>query len=169
MKALRKAYLKKQGAGNVKRAVNLKPPHKFKSVLLVTNNSNKSLKKFVEEQFINASVYQLYCRNIKVDDTTGFYHSVHPSDFNLTGKLKNDKLKNLLDMKLDLLLDLSGDSELLEHFVNRSTASLKIGTLSSDKTELYDLMVESQADEEKLVSNIIEQLNRLTQNEPQSV
>lgn len=161
---MKKRFLKKKAAEGSIRNVGIKNPDKIRSVLLVSNTENKSLKRKVEELFSGASVYHLFPRDIKEDRTRGFYYSVHPSDFNLTGNLKNDKLANLEKMPIELLLDLSSDSKELNFFVNRATSELKVGNLHSKKTEFYDLLLEYGTTEIQCVENIFTHLNTLTKN-----
>lgn len=164
MNQIRKAFLKKKGKVTGSRQVVLMAPSAAKTVLLVSNTEDKSLKRKVEELFENASVYHLFPREIKEDRSVGFYYSVHSSDFNLTGNVKNDKLLVLLKTRVDILLDLSFGSEQLDYFVLQGNAGLKIGRMDSDKAEEYDLQLTFQNSEIKNVENIYEKLNTLTQN-----
>lgn len=164
MNQIKNSFLKKKTEVPVNRITFMQPPAKVKSVLLITNSENTGLKRKVEELFDSASVYHLFPREIKEDRTVGFYYSVHNSDFNLTGTLKNDKLKNLEKMGVDLLLDLSFGSELLNYFVGRVKAGLKIGDINSSKAELYDLMIEFQANDIQNTDNIYNHLTNFTQN-----
>lgn len=162
MAALKNSLLRRQKLISNDRNIDLKNPSKVKSVLIVTNDENQSLKRRVEELFDAASIYHLFIRPIKEDRTVGFYYSVHDSDFNLTGKLKNDKLINLLAMSIDLLIDLSAETELLEYFVKRSSASLKVGNLKSKDNETYDLMCPFGQTDKETIENIFAHLNNLT-------
>ncbi|MBD3638583.1 MAG: hypothetical protein HUJ25_14615 [Crocinitomicaceae bacterium] len=163
MKQIKKSFVKKKTGHTKKAFKELKNPQTIKSLLLISNSSDQSLKKKVEELFSAASVYHLFPREIKEDSTTGFYYSVHKSDFNLTGKLKNDKLSNLEDMKVDLLVDLSSDSELLNYFVSRVQAGLKVGDINSNKVVFYDLLVEFEASDNQNAEIIFHHLNNFTQ------
>lgn len=165
MGPLKNTFLKKRSQNNQSRAVWLKPMAAIRSVLLVTNNEDKSAKKLLEEQFPKSKVHHLYHREIKEDRSVGFYYTVHKSDFNLTGNLKNDKLKNLENFNYDLLLDLSQNSELLDYFIKKSDAACKIGKFGSQKADSYDLMVNFGSKNSESVMNIIKQLNALTNNE----
>ncbi|MEX1001921.1 MAG: hypothetical protein WDZ35_07390 [Crocinitomicaceae bacterium] len=165
MASLKKSLLRKRSVPSENRQVSIKSPESIKSILLVTESENKALKQKVEDLFPSASVYHLYLRDKKIDDTKGFYHSVHTSDFNLTSQLKNDKLKNLESMSLDLLLDLSSGSDLLDYFVKKTDAFLKVGKLShTNKSSFYDLMVQNESDHFQQIKTISEQLNALTKN-----
>ena len=161
---MKKRFLKKKAAEGSTRSVGIKKPDAVRSVLLISDSDSKSLKRKVEELFSGASVYHLFPRDIKEDRTRGFYYSVHPSDFNLTGNLKNDKLANLEKMPIELLLDLSSDSKELNFFVNRAKSVLKVGNIRSNKTEYYDLLLEYGTTEIQCVENIVTHLNTLTNN-----
>lgn len=161
---MKKRFVKKKAAEGSIRSVGLKKPTEIRSVLLISDSDSKSLKRKVEELFSGASVYHLFPRDIKEDRTRGFYYSVHPSDFNLTGNLKNDKLANLEKMPIELLLDLSSDSKELNFFVNRTTSELKVGNIYSNKTEYYDLLLEYATTEIQCVEDIVTHLNTLTNN-----
>jgi hypothetical protein len=163
MNQIKNTFLRKKTEHITNRNVWLKHPLTIKSILLISDNESKSLKRKTEELFPNASVYHLFLREIKEDRSTGFYYSVHTSDFNLTGKLKNDKLINLEQMPTELLLDLSGGSELLRYFVNRSVAAMKIGDLMSKNASNYDFMVQFTADPLQSLENIYSKLTTLTQ------
>lgn len=161
---IKKSFLKKKSADPSKRKAALKAPAFIKSILIISNSESKSLKRRVEELFPNASVYHLFPREIKEDRTVGFYYSVHPSDFNLTANLKNDKLENLKKMQTELLLDLSFGSEELNYFVSHCNSSLKAGDMSSTKADLYDLLVQFGTTEIQNVEYIYKHLNTLTKN-----
>ena len=158
-------FLKKKSNQPVNRSVFLRNPDQMKTIFLVTNEEEKSTKKIVEAQFPNCAVHQLYIRPIKEDRSIGFYYTVHNTDFNLTGNLKNDKLKNLVSMDFDLLLDLSDNSTMLQYFINKSRAAMKIGRLNTKHLEQYDLLLEFTRSVEQTVKDIFEQINLLTKNE----
>lgn len=162
MNQIKRSYIKKKNEFVVERTAWLKPIQQIKSVLLICNNEDKSIKKMVEESFPNASVYHLFEREIKEDRTVGFYYSVHTSDFNLTAKVKNDKLNNLLNMQLDLLIDLSSDSDMLDYFVCNAQSALKVGHMKSPKMEKYDLMLNLDGTNKHKIETILMQLYTLT-------
>lgn len=163
---LKKRYLRKISITPKNRLVWMTHPSKIKKVLLVTDEENKSAKKACEELFSNASVHHLFERPIKADTTKGFYYSVHQSDFNLTGKLKNDKLINLSKMEFDLLIDLSDfKNKELAYFVASNRAGLKVGDISSSDKKTYDLFIDLGKRNEITIQNIHSQIEYLTRNE----
>jgi hypothetical protein len=162
---MKNTFLKKKSKLPLNRSVILRNPSQVRTILLVTNEEEKSTKKNVEAQFPNCAVHQLYIRAIKEDRSIGFYYTVHNSDFNLTGNLKNDKLKNLESMDFNLLLDLSDNSTLLQYFINRSKAVMKVGEIGTDHIEQYDLLVKFQGSASATIKEIFEKINLLTKNE----
>jgi hypothetical protein len=164
MNQIKNSFLRKKAGHSSNRSVGIKAPNDIKSVLLISNKEKKTIKEKIEKLFPNASVYHVHLRDIKEDRTIGFYYSVHKSDFNLTGKLKNDKLMNLEKMEIDLLVDLSTESELLEYFVSKNNAHLKVGNIRSNKSNFYDFLIEFGSSDEESINNIHIQLNTLTQN-----
>lgn len=163
MNQIKNSFLKKKTEHSKDRHTIMMNPSEVKNVLLISNSEQKSLKRKVEELFTNSSVYHLFLRDIKEDRTLGFYYSVHKSDFNLTGALKNDKLSVLENMQIDLLLDLSSDSELLNYFVGRVASGLKVGDINSPKNHLYDLMIEFDADNLRTAENVFNRMKNFTQ------
>lgn len=169
MNQIKNTFLKKKSERFTERRTYLMNPIEVKSVLIISNTENTGLKRKIEELFEAASVYHLFERDIKEDRTVGFYYSVHHSDFNLTGNLKNDKLKNLERLDVDLLLDLSSGSEQLNYFVSRMRSALKVGDITSHKAYLYDLMIEFKPNEIQNVENIYNQMMIFTQHAYQQV
>jgi Family of unknown function (DUF6913) len=169
MKQIKNSFLRKKVDLSLKRQAWLKNPDSIKSVLLVTNSDKKSIKRKVEELFTSASVYHLFPREFKEDRTVGFYFSVHKTDFNLTGVLKNDKLLNLKKMPIDLLLDLSAESDLLNYFVSQTNSDLKVGDMNSSKADLYDLMLEFGTADSDNIDIIYKHINTFTQNAGEQV
>ena len=165
MKKIKNSLIKKKSNLKTNRSVQLKKPNLIKSILLVVNEKNKSIKQIVETQFSTARVHLLYTRDVKIDSSEDFYISTHYSDFNLTGQLKNDKLINLNKMSFELLIDLSKNSNLLDFFIKRSTANLKVGAIDSEKTKNYDLLVDAGTTNHEYIKNIYNHLITLTENE----
>ena len=163
MGAIKTKFLLKKSKEDVQRSVWLKSPKEIKKILLITNSDEKSVKRKVEETFPAAGVHHLFHREIKEDTTVGFYYSVHNSDFNLTGNLKNEKLQNLLKMNFDLLIDLSKDSATLPYFVNQSKSSLKVGPIKTKRMKAYDFLVDLEGSETDKISIIYNHLNLLKQ------
>ena len=165
MGIVKNRYLKKRGQEPQNRLKWISHPSKVKKLLLITNEEQKSIKRKCEELFQNASVLHLYEREIKVDNSKGFYYTVHKSDFNLTGKLKNDKLVNLSKMEFDLLIDLSSDSEELDYFLRTVRAGLKVGDLTTKDKTAYDLFLNFASKDSQAIEQIHTQLAYLTKNE----
>ncbi|UKN01891.1 hypothetical protein K6119_19395 [Paracrocinitomix mangrovi] len=164
MNQIRNNFLKKKMNSPVSRHVVLMEPDKIKSVLIVTEKEDNTLKRKVEELFPSASVYHLFTRDIKEDNSKGFYYTVNKSDFNLTGVLKNDKLKNLESMQIDLLVDLSAEEGLLDYFVSRINATLKVGQMYTEKSSMYDLLIQLEGSKIQQIEKIYDQLKIFTIN-----
>ena len=162
---MKNTFLKKKSTSPINRSISLKSISQMRTILLITNGEEKSTKKSVESQFQNCAVHQLFIRPIKEDRAIGFYYTVHNSDFNLTGNLKNDKLKNLESIDFDLLIDLSEESTLLQYFINKSKAAMKVGKLNTCHIEQYDLLVKFQTTHSETIKEIFEKIKLLTDND----
>jgi len=151
--------LKKSGGKN--REVKIKLPNQFLRVLIISSNENDSFFKKAATLFLNAELNSLYLRKQKEDITVQFRYSVHESDFNLTGTLKNDKLIRLSHSKFDLIIDLSNNSDLLNYFLQNAQSELIIGKLGNSVDELHDLCFDFDSNEENFLATINKQLNHL--------
>ena len=139
----------------------IKTPEQFLDVLIIANDENETFFKSASAIFLNAELKALFVRKQKEDKTGQFRYSVHESDFNLTGSLKNDKLAKLIQTKFDLIIDLSNDSELLNYFLHNIDSDLIIGKLVSINENSHDLFLEFGLNEESFLKNINIQLNKL--------
>jgi hypothetical protein len=164
MKKIKESFLKKKSQSALNRMVRVVKPDQVKTLLLIVNEESKTSKRLVEDLFSNASVHMLFERAIKTDSTVGFYYSVHDSDFNLTGNLKNDKLLNLSKMQFELLLDLSSDSELLSYFSKNSTANFKVGNMNRKDIQTFDLLIEYGKTDAESIKQIFSTLITITKN-----
>lgn len=165
MGIVKRIYMKKHGQEPKNSLKWIIHPKHVKKLLLITNEEEKSLKRKCEELFQNAAVHHLFERPIKIDNSKGFYYTVHESDFNLTGKLKNDKLTNLAQMEFDLLIDLSQNSETLDFFLKKVKSGLKVGDLSTENKNNYDFFVELNNRDVSTITLIHKQLAYLTKDE----
>jgi len=156
-------FLKKKSKNSSKkdRQVLIKNMEQFLEVLIISNEENESFFKSAETVFLNAELKAIFLRKQKEDKTGQFRYSVHQSDFNLTGALKNDKLTKLIHTKFDLVVDLSNDSELLNYVLHNIDSTLIIGKLGSRNENLHDLFLEFGLNEESFLKNINNQLNHL--------
>jgi hypothetical protein len=156
-------YLKQKQVPAYKRTVVLKRPDAFLKVLLIINEANNDLIHKAGSVFPKAFINVLYLRTEKEDHSLERRYTVHAADFNLTGRLKNDKLNRLLETEFDLLIDLSEDSALLTYLFHRIKSTLVIGKLGHKHAAGYDLMFERTGPEVDFLDLIIKQLNQLIQ------
>jgi len=143
------------------RKIKIKLPNQFLQVLIISSHPNDSFFKKATAVFLNAELNALYLRTQKEDNSAQFSYSVHESDFNLTGTLKNDKLIRLSHSKFDLVIDLSNNSELLNYFLHSVQSDLVIGKLGDSVDDVHDLYFEFDSNEENFLATINTQLNHL--------
>lgn len=141
----------------------LKKPEIYTTVLLVTNLPDADLLKEAALHFSTAEITSLFNRKEKEDHASRFHYSVHPSDFNLTGQLKNDKLVKLLQKEFDLVIDLSKDSVFLDFLVHQMKSNLLVGTMDKLEDPKYNLVCEAQPTNQRFLNEVIKQLKQFAQ------
>jgi len=161
---IKTGYLKRQAKTAEKRFVQLKRPDQFLKILILVDEKNDHLMSLAALKFKNAEMNQLYVRTGKEDESQEFQYAVHASDFNLTGRLKNDKLKKLLGYEFDLILDLSSNPVYLDYFLRNLKSTLVIGPMSEKLNDRFDLFFEGDQNNEAFLNLIVKQLNQLTSN-----
>jgi hypothetical protein len=67
-------------------------------------------------------------------------------------------------MQFDLVLDLSDDDPIGRFLIEKLNQSFMIGHSHTEKSFLYDLMIENQLNDHDSIKIIIEQLTLLSQN-----
>ena len=149
-----KGINKKINENTSRKSLHLIPVNDYHKILYIKEEENESFKDKIQKVFPNSYPHHLYLREIKVDATIGHNYSVHESDFNLTGKLKNDKLIQLSKMQFDLIIDLSKNSTLLNYFIHQIPAKLIAGKMDAKNAFLHDLFVESQESDFEFIENI---------------
>mgnify|MGYP000480291192 CR=1 FL=1 len=159
----KRAIKKKTDKLKSEKKVVIRPLEAYKKILLISIEEKQGFRKDIEGVFPMSKTHHLHFRPIKEDRSVGFDYSVHPSDFNLTGVLKNDKLSNLTKDHFDLVLDLSTDSVTLDYFTKSVSADLVIGRMSAQK-EAHDLRVEYGTDDRSFLNNVKHQLLLLSEN-----
>lgn len=65
-------------------------------------------------------------------------------DFNLWGKIKNDRLQNLVDKEFDLLVNLVKDNTTINYVSLLSKAKFKISVFQQNQTQ-YDFMIDQKS------------------------
>jgi hypothetical protein len=159
---IKSGFLKKKKTERAPRKVVIQKADQFLSVLLVTNSENEILLRSAATVFPNAELKSLFLRSKKVDESAVLRYSVHASDFNLTGLLKNDKLQKLFHTKFELVVDLSEGSQFLDYFLRGIESNLVIGRIGGANEELYDLLLEKGHNNDAFLLNMKQQLNLLT-------
>ena len=140
------------------------PPDSYKKILLISNTNNPGISDKIHSFFPNAEAYQLYQRPEKDDRSGNHQYAVHDSDFNLSGSLKNVKLTKLLKESFDLVIDLSRNSVPLSFFAGSISSGLIIGRLTTQRGNIYDLLIDYGKDENEFLENIKKQLTLLSTN-----
>lgn len=90
-------------------------------------------------------------------------YTIHSGDISLTGKVKNDKLRELFKHQFDLILDLSDDDPIFTGMIEKIEASFLIGRSNSKRSFLYDLSVEGDWNNKELIPIITQQIKLLSQ------
>lgn len=145
--------------------ISLKKPNQFLKILVITNQKDDSLMMEAKNAFSNAEINALYLRKEKEDKSLQFHYTVHPSDFNLTGRVKNDKLNKLLFMGFDMVIDLSDDSIYLKFIVSQLKSTLILGKIGEHEFQLHDLFFDTEKINADFIRTVVKQLKVLTKNE----
>ena len=162
---IRISSLRKKGTqSSTEREIKILKPAQYKRILLINSLEEPDLIKAAQLAFKNAEISQLYLREKKEDSDTSKY-SIHPSDFNLTGQLKNDKLSQLQKSGFELIIDLHDESELLKYCFRSIKSNLIVGKLNSSDPVICDLFVESGKNNKEFLDNMIKQLNVIASHE----
>ncbi|MBK7129781.1 MAG: hypothetical protein IPM74_05250 [Crocinitomicaceae bacterium] len=141
----------------------LKKPEAFSKILIIAEKLDEEMMQQIGKVFSHAEINCCSLRKEKEDQSGKFRYTVHPSDFNLTGRLKNDKLTKLQSIQFDLTIDLSGDSDLLKYFLCTTKSSLIIGKMEHFESALYDIFLDAGQNNLQFIANIEKQLNQLQQ------
>ncbi len=162
---IKKLFIKQK---NVERDLNRKPILKaldqYTEILLIADSDPSYKEAELNTAFKNAKLSFLYPRENKEDQSAHGSYSYHPNDLNLTGKIKNDKLKQLLQMQFDLILDLSADETLNQFLLKKVSGSFIIGKKGKEKSSMYDLLVTENISDEEFLQTITQQITLLSQN-----
>lgn len=158
-------FVKKKISFSEKRTVILKKPVEFLKILLVSNEKDDAFSDAAKTGFPNAEINFLFLRNEKEDKSGQFNYSVHSTDFNLTGKLKNDKLSKLLHSEFDMVVDLSENSVYLRYILTQIKSTLVIGKINEGEIQVHDLCLNPSDQKSEFIKTILKQLNHLIPNE----
>lgn len=162
---LKKNFLKRKLKGNrANRKPVLKSPDNFRSILVVADSDKSYLENTIHQLFRLAKINFLFPRKEKEDKTDSNRFSYHPSDFNLTGIIKNDKLNKLIQTEFDLVLDLSKNGLIETFLIEQINPSFLIGKLNQKESYLHDLIIEDDENETTFLEKINTQIILLSQN-----
>lgn len=153
-------------AKGINRKPALKSPDALKKILVITNSSNPKLLTHLTNSYANSDLFYLYPSALgkqKEDQTTGQDYTFHKSDVNLTGKIKNDKLNQLLQIQFDLVLDLSDDEPIGTFLIKKLNQSFMIGQNGLNKSFLYDLLTQKGSNDEETLRIMTQHLTLLSQ------
>lgn len=140
--SFKEKFIKNRPPESSGKKIILKKPDSFERIILITSDKKSDLFDKIKLLFKNAEISHLYLRKEKQDSSEKFTYTVHPSDFNLTGHLKNDKLMKLLQAEFDLTIDLCPDSILLNYFVSRIKSTLITGKSGTEMEAYFDLLLQ---------------------------
>lgn len=126
-----------------------------KPSLSFSDKKINSILVFVDENTINNSV-QIIAKELNIDISkieTIIYikkrmkeenseNVLTENDFNWLGKIKRKYIQNLVNLKFDLLINLTANNLLLDYLVALSKAKFKVGFSNADK-RLYDFMIDT--------------------------
>lgn len=161
---IKKLFLKKAA---VKKRPTRKPLLKsvegFENILVIASEKNDEIEELVRKAFIHAKIVHLERREKKVEKIQSDNYTIHSSDISLTGKVKNDKLRELFKHQFDLILDLSDDDPIFTGMIEKIEASFLIGRSNSKRSILYDLSVEGDWNNKELIPIITQQIKLLSQ------
>jgi hypothetical protein len=158
-------FLKGKISARESSVISLKKPNQFLKILVITNQKDETLVNEAKIAFSNAEINALYLRKEKEDKSQQFNYTVHPSDFNLTGRVKNDKLNKLLFMGFDMVIDLSDDSVYLKFILAQIKSTLVLGKIGEHQFQLHDLFFDAEKKDSDFIKTVVKQLNVLTKNE----
>lgn len=136
----------------------------YREILILADTDKSGLVPTLKQIFPQAKAYFLSPRKEKEDTSKKDSFSFHISDLNFTGKVKNDKLKKVLNNRFDLVVDLSKNSPLNNFILSKLNHTFMVGSAENGKSLWYDLIVPSASNDKDFLKNIETQINLLSQN-----
>jgi ADP-heptose:LPS heptosyltransferase len=155
--------LKKSKNKRILRRPILKKVEAYSEILVLMNLENDAVVSDFVRLFPSAKLTVLVPRLQKERNDRIPYSTYHKSDFNLTGKLKNDNLAEVLSRTYELVVDLSSESKINDLLLNRIKGDFIIGGIASKNSHLYDLQIEQQLCDKHDIKALINHLTLLTQ------
>ena len=83
----------------------LKSVEGYENVLVIASEKNDDIEELVRKAFIHAKIVHLERREKKVEKIQSDNYTIHSGDISLTGKIKNDKLRELFKHQFDFLIN----------------------------------------------------------------
>jgi ADP-heptose:LPS heptosyltransferase len=148
------AIRKKINRSTNQRYIELKKPADYKRILVLNKSDPRSFENLFKKIFPNAKIDFISIREKGKIPEGNDLNTVHLNDFNLTGSLKNDNLKQLTNKQFDLAVDLSENSMLLQYMLVLIQPNLTIGKINTNEYILYDLSVEKGSNDADFIKNI---------------
>jgi hypothetical protein len=142
-----------------KRKVFVFPPEKINSILVLTNSNIPLIESQLKNYFPQSKYYFLTPRQQKEDKSTGNQYTFHSLDLGF-GKLKNERLSQLLKQNFEVLIDYNKNNCELDFFIKIIDNHLICGLSNSEKNYLYDVFLDGN----NIIENLYKQLNKLTHN-----
>ena len=142
----------------------LKRIESYKEILVLSDDDKQHLLTPVSDVFRHAKISFLSPRENKEDLSKEGNYTYHRNDLNLTGRVKNDKLKRLAQIQFDLILDLSENAPLNLFFIDKLNYTFIIGEEGNDKSLLYDLIIEKSTNDTDYLELIKQQITLLSRN-----
>lgn len=140
----------------------LKKPADFHEILIISDEDAQNLLPHISSLFRHAKISFFSRREQKEDQSAHGNYTYHSNDLNLTGKVKSDKLNKLLNIKFDLIVDLSKNEPLNVFLIKKLNHSFMIGKSDSEKSLLCDLMIPYKENDELFFNEIQQQLTLLS-------
>ncbi|MFT5823698.1 MAG: hypothetical protein ACI8ZM_004960 [Crocinitomix sp.] len=162
---IKKLFIKqKKVARNPKRKPLLRAIDQYNEILFIADTDQSELTNELSAAFRHAKFSFLFPRENKEDNTIHGCYSYQINDLNLTGKIKNDKLNQLLQIQFDLILDLSIDETFNHYLLKKLNASFIVGKKGMEKSGMYDLLLSETVNKEEFIQTIKKQITILSQN-----
>ncbi|MDX1350157.1 MAG: hypothetical protein R3279_07920 [Putridiphycobacter sp.] len=153
---------KKEGMDVPDRKIILLPADQCRTVLVIINKAEQIRHNQLHQLFPKAIFTFLTVRSEKKDNSSGQNFTFHKSDIRF-GRVKNERLKDLMAIDFDLLIDLSEHPK-LARFSTKLIAHLRAGTFDKTHNYNFDLLVKNSTAIEEIINTIAKQLNLLTLN-----
>lgn len=139
----------------------LVPISLIKKVIIIVDKPERIRHNQLIKSFPNSEFTFLTNRTEKVDNSTGNNFTIHRKDFSFT-KLKNERIKLLLETDFDLLIDLNLNKGNLKKIAKQVKSTLKCGCFDTPKNGYLDLLVKQNNDLAEVILSIQKQIDLLT-------